>query len=76
MKLVDWPFVLGYGLITFAFTVCGLTLVGFALLEIWQALRPTQPESSIGQLNAILRSIGLSTVAVTSPNGARRGDPA
>lgn len=66
MKLAEWLFVLGYGLITLAFTVCGLALVGFALFEIWQALSPGQPESATGQVNAILRSIGLLTIAVTS----------
>lgn len=66
MKLAEWLFIVGYGLITVAFTICGFALVGFGLFEIWQALSPGETESPTAQLNAILRSIGLLTVAVAS----------
>lgn len=66
MKLVEWVFIFGYGLITLAFTVCGFALVGFALLDMWQALSPWQSESDAKQLNGLLRGIGLLTIAVAS----------
>ena len=46
-------------LVTLAFAIAGLALVGFALVEIGQALGLGDAESIIVRFNRILYSIGL-----------------
>lgn len=63
MKLAQLFFGIGYMLVTLAFAIAGLALVGFALVEIGQALDLGDAESIIDRFNRILYSIGLLTIA-------------
>ena len=80
MKLAQLFFGIGYMLVTLAFAIAGLALVGFALVEIGQALGLGDAESIIGRFNRILYSIGLLTIAIASlelgQTSTGRGDPA
>lgn len=66
MKLAQLFFGIGYMLVTLAFAIAGLALVGFALIEIGQALDLGDAESIIDRFNRILYSIGLLTIAIAS----------
>jgi hypothetical protein len=66
MKLAQLFFGIGYMLVTLAFAIAGLALVGFALVEIGQALDLGDAESIIDRFNRILYSIGLLTIAIAS----------
>jgi hypothetical protein len=66
MKLAQLFFGIGYMLVTLAFAIAGLALVGFALVEIGQALDLGDTESIIDRFNRILYSIGLLTIAIAS----------
>ena len=63
MKLAQLFFGIGYMLVTLAFAIAGLALVGFALVEIGQALGLGDAEPIIDRFNRILYSIGLLTIA-------------
>jgi hypothetical protein len=66
MKLAQLFFGIGYMLVTLAFAIAGLALVGFALVEIGQVLGLGDAESIIVRFNRILYSIGLLTIAIAS----------
>jgi hypothetical protein len=66
MKLAQLFFGIGYMLVTLAFAIAGLALVGFALVEMGQALGLGDAESIIVRFNRILYSIGLLTIAIAS----------
>jgi len=66
MKLAQLFFGIGYILVTLAFAIAGLALVGFALVEIGQALGLGDAESIIVRFNRILYSIGLLTIAIAA----------
>jgi hypothetical protein len=53
MKLAQLFFGIGYMLVMLAFAIAGLALVGFALVEIGQALDLGDAESIIDRFNRI-----------------------
>lgn len=64
--IVDRIFLFGYVLVACLFLVCGLVLIVFAGIELWQAI-VASPESSVAQrFDGVLDTIGLLTIAVAS----------
>lgn len=66
MKVIRKVFVLGYSGIIFLFICCALSLIVFAVLELWHGINPTGDILLKERFNAILESIGLLTIAVVA----------
>ena len=66
MKLLRVLFGVGYSVIAFAFAVTGAALVGFALLELWHGIDPSQALPLNARFTAVLESLGLLTIAVAA----------
>ncbi|MFZ5481809.1 MAG: hypothetical protein ACOZNI_33925 [Myxococcota bacterium] len=66
MKIVRHAFAVGYACIVALFLISGLTLVAFAVLELWRGLDPGSEVAVRGRLNAVLESVGLLTIAVAA----------
>lgn len=59
-------FSIPYIMVTIFFTVCGLALVGFSVIELWHGINPFIETTIRGRLNGILECIGLLTIAVAA----------
>lgn len=66
MKVIRKVFVLGYSGVIFLFICCALSLIFFAVLELWHGVNPTVALLPKERFNAILESIGLLTIAVVA----------
>ena len=66
MKVIRKVFVLGYSGIIFLFICCALSLIVFAVLQLWHGINPTGGLLLTERFNAILESIGLLTIAVVA----------
>lgn len=66
MKVIRKVFVLGYSGIIFLFICCALSLIFFAVLELWHGINPTGGLPLQERFNAVLESIGLLTIAVVA----------
>ena len=66
MKIIRRVFAVSYTGIIFLFTCCALSLICFAVLELWQGINPTETLPVKERFNAILESIGLLTIAVVA----------
>jgi hypothetical protein len=59
-------FSFGYIAIVILFSVCGLALIFFSLLELFQVFISSEPITSTGRFNTVLEAIGLLTIAVAA----------
>lgn len=66
MNLIRKIFAVGYSTITILFVCCAITLIVFALLELWQGVNPNNDLQLRERFNSILESIGLLTIAVAA----------
>lgn len=66
MKIIQKLFAIGYLAIIFLFICCALSLIFFAVLELWHGLNPSEALPLRERFNAVLESIGLLTVAVVA----------
>lgn len=66
MKFVHKVFEFGFSVITALFMFCAFALVVFAVIELWEALRPGSEMAFRARFNAILQTVGLLTIAVAS----------
>jgi hypothetical protein len=66
MKIIRKVFAVSYTSIIFLFICCALSLIFFAVLELWQGINPREALPIGERFNAILESIGLLTIAVVA----------
>jgi hypothetical protein len=66
MKIIRKVFAASYASIIFLFICCALSLIYFAVLELWRGINPAETLSMGQRFNAILESIGLLTIAVVA----------
>ena len=65
-KITGKVFALGYSIIIFMLICCGLSLIFFAVTELWHGINPMESASLQDRFNSILESIGLLTIAVVA----------
>ena len=65
MKIVRLFFAAGYSAIALLFYGCGIALIVFAVLELWQGVTGGGPEMR-DRFNTVLEAIGLLTIAVAA----------
>lgn len=66
MKIIRKVFAVGYSSIIFLFICCALSLIFFAVLELWHGVNPGAGLPTRDRFNSILESIGLLTIAVVA----------
>jgi hypothetical protein len=66
MRIVRALFAAGYSAITLLFYACGIALIVFAVLELWQGVNPGGNPDPRARFNAVLEAIGLLTIAVAA----------
>lgn len=66
MKIIRRIFAAGYGVITFLFLCCGVSLIVFAGLELWSGINPGAAKPLGERFNAVLECVGLLTIAVAA----------
>jgi hypothetical protein len=66
MNIIRKIFAIGFSTITFLFVCCAITLIVFAMLELWGGINPRDDLSLRERFNSILESIGLLTIAVAA----------
>jgi hypothetical protein len=65
-KITGKVFALGYSIIIFLLFCCGLSLIFFAVIEVWHGINPMEGVPLQDRFNFILESIGLLTIAVVA----------
>lgn len=65
MKIIRLLFAAGYSAISLLFYGCGITLIVFAVLEIWGGI-VGDVQDSRARFNVVLEAIGLLTIAVAA----------
>jgi hypothetical protein len=66
MKLVRALFAVGYSTISLLFFGCGIALIVFAVLELWEGINPATSLELRTRFNGVLEAIGLLTIAVAA----------
>jgi hypothetical protein len=66
MRIVRTLFAAGYSAIALLFYACGIALVVFAVLELWQGVTFSGGPDPQARFNAVLEAIGLLTIAVAA----------
>ena len=66
MRIVRNLFALGYSTVSLLFFGCGIALIVFAVLELWQGINPGADLEPRVRFNAVLEAIGLLTIAVAA----------
>jgi putative Mn2+ efflux pump MntP len=66
MQWLHKVFPLGHGLISLLFVGCGLALITFAGLQLWQGIDPWSGATLGQRLHTVLESIAILTVAVAA----------
>ena len=66
MKLIRKVFTIGYSSTIFLFICCALSLIFFAVIELWHGINPNEALPLRDRFNSILESIGLLTIAVVA----------
>ena len=66
MRVIRTIFIIGYSSIILLFICCALSLILFAVLELWHGINPSAAMASSERFNSILESIGLLTIAVVA----------
>jgi hypothetical protein len=66
VKVIRNIFAIGYSVISGVFFCCAISLILFAVLELWHGIDVRDALPLRGRLNRILESIGLLTIAVAA----------
>ena len=66
MKIIQKLFTVGYSGIIVLFICCAISLIFFAVLELWHGINPSEGLPLRERFNAVLESIGLLTIAVVA----------
>ncbi|HEX9945123.1 MAG TPA: hypothetical protein VGG03_24195 [Thermoanaerobaculia bacterium] len=66
MKIIPKVFAAGYSSIIFLFICCALSLILFAVLELWQGINPYEALPLRERFNSVLESVGWLTIAVVA----------
>jgi hypothetical protein len=66
VKTIRIIFIAGYTLITGLFFCCAISLIIFAVFELWHGIDPGQTLPLRSRFNSVLESIGLLTIAVAA----------
>lgn len=66
MRIVRALFAAGYSAISLLFFACGVALIAFAVVELWEAIAPGSSLELRARFNGILEAIGLLTIAVAA----------
>ena len=66
MTIIRKVFAVGYSSIVVLFICCAVSLIIFAVLELWHGINPGEALPVTERFNAILESIGLLTIAVVA----------
>lgn len=66
MRIVRGLFAFGYSIVSLLFFACGIALIVFAVLELWQGINLGGGLESRARFNAVLEAIGLLTIAVAA----------
>jgi hypothetical protein len=66
MKAVLPLFTVGYAAIALLFGVAAVVLMGFALLELWDAVAPREAHGLVARASAAIESIGMLAVALVA----------
>lgn len=66
MKIIQRLFAVGYSGIILLFICCAISLIFFAVLELWHGINPSEGLPLRERFNAVLESIGLLTIAVVA----------
>ena len=66
MKFIQKLFAVGYSGIILLFICCAISLIFFAVLELWHGINPSAALPIRERFNAVLESIGLLTIAVVA----------
>jgi hypothetical protein len=66
VKILRNIFLIGYSGIIFLFICCALSLIFFAMFELWRGINPAGNASAIERFNSVLECVGLLTIAVAA----------
>jgi uncharacterized membrane protein YidH (DUF202 family) len=66
MKLIRALFAAGYSAISLLFFGCGIALIVFAVLELWEGINPGSSLELRARFNGVVEAIGLLTIAVAA----------
>ena len=66
MKIIRKIFAAGYSAVIFLFLCCGVSLIVFAGIELWQGINPGAGKPLRERFNAVLECVGLLTIAVAA----------
>ncbi|HEY0082395.1 MAG TPA: hypothetical protein VGB61_06365 [Pyrinomonadaceae bacterium] len=66
MKIIRRIFEAGYAAVIFLFLCCGVALVVFAGMELWQGINPSAAKPLRERFNSVLECVGLLTIAVAA----------
>lgn len=66
MKIIKGAFAIGYLSIVFLFFCCAVSLIVFAVLELWRGLSPVDTLPLRERFDAVLEAVGLLTIAVAA----------
>jgi hypothetical protein len=66
VRIVRLLFAAGYSAIALLFYACGIALIVFAVLELWQGVNLSGGPDPQARFNTVLEAIGLLTIAVAA----------
>ena len=66
LKIIRMIFAAGYSAVIFLFVCCGVSLIAFAGIELWQGINPGAAKPLRERFNAVLECVGLLTIAVAA----------
>lgn len=66
MKIIQKIFATGYSAIVLLFLCCAVTLIAFAVLELWHGIDPGSALALRERFNSVLECIGLLTIAAAA----------
>jgi hypothetical protein len=66
VKILRGVFIVGYCSIIFLFICCALSLIFFAILELWRGVNPASNALLIERFSSVLEGVGLLTIAVAA----------
>lgn len=66
LRVIRKVFAVGYSGIIFLFICCAITLIVFAVMELWHGIDPRAGLALRDRFNSVLESIGLLTIAVVA----------
>jgi hypothetical protein len=65
-KIIGKIFILGYLCIIFLLICSALSLIFFAVTELWHGINPSETMAITDRFNSVLESIGLLTIAIVA----------